>query len=84
MPCTLLKEKSPKLGISDRLFLFNCQVNKISATNGSSTSTSAAHGSEILADDDDDELNMDELNVLEASLSKASIQINEQGVNTES
>lgn len=83
MPCTLLKEKSPKLGISDRLFIFNCQVNKISATNGSSTSTSAAYGSEILADDDD-EFDMDELNVPEASLSKASIQINEQGVNTES
>ena len=33
-------------------------------------------------DDDDDELDMDELNELEASLSRTSIQIREPGVDT--
>ncbi|XP_017238516.1 zinc finger CCCH domain-containing protein 11 [Daucus carota subsp. sativus] len=52
---------------------------KSSAANQSGTSTSGAN-SDTLADDDedDDELDMDELNELEASLSKASLHINEQ------
>ena len=57
------------------------------ADDGPSTSTATnaegegeANGEEFDVDDDDDELDMDELNELEASLSKASIQIKEPGV----
>ncbi|KAF3777963.1 Zinc finger CCCH domain-containing protein 11 [Nymphaea thermarum] len=45
---------------------------------GPSTS-STADGDDVLPDDDDDELDMDELNELEASLAKTSIQIREPG-----
>lgn len=38
----------------------------------------------LLDDDDDDELDMDELNELEASLSKTSIQIREPGIEASS
>ncbi|CAK9138343.1 unnamed protein product [Ilex paraguariensis] len=55
------------------------KVNTNSATVGPSTSTEAAHDSEVLPDVDDDELDMDELNELEANLSRTSIQINEPG-----
>ncbi|KAJ4704820.1 zinc finger CCCH domain-containing protein 11-like [Melia azedarach] len=47
-----------------------------SSADGPSTSTKAAHVDEVPADDDD-ELDMDELNELEASLAKTSIQIEE-------
>ncbi|KAK6933283.1 ZC3H15/TMA46 family, C-terminal [Dillenia turbinata] len=48
------------------------------AAEGPSASTSVAADNEEVPDiDDDDELDMDELNELEASLSKTSIQINE-------
>uniref|UniRef100_A0A5B7AL07 ZC3H15/TMA46 family C-terminal domain-containing protein n=1 Tax=Davidia involucrata TaxID=16924 RepID=A0A5B7AL07_DAVIN len=55
------------------------QVDKNSATDGPSISISAAGEAEVLLDDDndDDELDMDELNELEASLSRTSIQISE-------
>ncbi|XP_057512518.1 zinc finger CCCH domain-containing protein 11-like isoform X1 [Actinidia eriantha] len=61
---------------------------KSSGNDGPSTSTSVAGGdAEVLLDDDiddddDDELNMDELNELEASLSNTSIQISEPGTKT--
>lgn len=53
-----------------------------SATGGPSASTSAAGTEEVPIDDDDedDELDMDELNELEASLSRTSIQIREPGI----
>ncbi|KAJ4845900.1 hypothetical protein Tsubulata_026867 [Turnera subulata] len=48
---------------------------------GPSSSTSAAADAEDeLLDDDDDELDLDELNELEASLSRTSIQIHEPGI----
>ena len=53
------------------------QANNDSAADGPSTSVRFAPDAEALMDDDDDddELNMDELNKLEASLAKTSIQI---------
>lgn len=65
--------------------ILQSQVDKDSATDGPSSSTPAADQStEVLSDndgedddDDDDDLDVDELNELEASLSKASLQINE-------
>ncbi|KAF8402783.1 hypothetical protein HHK36_010874 [Tetracentron sinense] len=58
------------------------KVKDNSAAERPSTSTSsAADAGEVLPDDDDDdELDMDELNELEASLSRASIQIREPGI----
>ncbi|KAL3531887.1 hypothetical protein ACH5RR_005408 [Cinchona calisaya] len=62
------------------------KVDKDSATDGPSSSTSAAaQATEVLSDnyvgedndDDDDDLDVDELNELEASLSRTSLQINE-------
>lgn len=50
-----------------------------SAANESSTSTSAATGETMADDEEADDLDMDQLNELEASLSKTSLQINEQG-----
>ncbi|EXB88482.1 Zinc finger CCCH domain-containing protein 11 [Morus notabilis] len=52
------------------------------AAGGPSTSSGAAADSEEVSDvdDDEDELDMDELNELEASLSKTSIQIREPGI----
>ncbi|XP_015877124.2 zinc finger CCCH domain-containing protein 11 isoform X2 [Ziziphus jujuba] len=53
------------------------------AVEGPSASSSAVAGSEEAPpddDDDDDELDMDELNELEASLSRTSIQIREPGI----
>ncbi|KAL3732126.1 hypothetical protein ACJRO7_028895 [Eucalyptus globulus] len=56
-----------------------------SAEGQPSTSRSAvAESEEVLLDDDDDELDMDELNELEASLSKTSIQIREPGIEASS
>ncbi|XP_022744569.1 zinc finger CCCH domain-containing protein 11-like [Durio zibethinus] len=64
------------------------KVKDDSAAAGPSSVTSAAADSEdILLDDeedDDDELDMDELNELEASLSRTSIQIQEPGITTSS
>lgn len=59
-----------------------CQVSGSTAAGGPSTSSGAAADSEEVSDvdDDDDELDMDELNELEASLSKTSIQIREPGI----
>ncbi|KAA8518813.1 hypothetical protein F0562_016413 [Nyssa sinensis] len=54
------------------------KVDKNSTTNGPSTSTSVSGDAEVLPDDDD-ELDMDELNELEASLARTSIQISEPG-----
>lgn len=56
--------------------------NEEAATEGPSASSQVdKDDEEVLAeDDDDDELDLDELNELEASLSKASIQIREPGV----
>ncbi|XP_022989076.1 zinc finger CCCH domain-containing protein 11-like [Cucurbita maxima] len=55
---------------------------KDNPTGGPSTSTSAVDDSEdvLLDEDDDDELDLDELNELEASLSRTSIQIGEPGI----
>lgn len=53
---------------------------KDAAKGEASTSTSAVDGDkELFADDDDDELDLDELEELEASLSKTSLQIREPG-----
>ncbi|KAK2979340.1 hypothetical protein RJ640_013304 [Escallonia rubra] len=57
------------------------QVDENSSSAGPSTSTSAAADSQNdEVDDDDDELDMDELDELEASLSRTSIQIREPGI----
>ncbi|KAK2970726.1 hypothetical protein RJ640_000298 [Escallonia rubra] len=57
------------------------QVEENSSAAGPSTSTSAAADSQNdEVDDDDDELDMDELDELEASLSRTSIQIREPGI----
>ena len=58
------------------------QGDKVSTTDGPSSSTSVAQAAEVLSDDnvdddDDDDLDVDELDELEASLSRASLQINE-------
>ncbi|XWS43642.1 hypothetical protein CRYUN_Cryun16bG0121200 [Craigia yunnanensis] len=54
------------------------KANNDSAADGPSTSVKSAPDAEALMDDDDDdELDMDELNELEASLGKTSIQIQE-------
>ncbi|XP_062165746.1 LOW QUALITY PROTEIN: zinc finger CCCH domain-containing protein 11-like [Alnus glutinosa] len=55
------------------------KVNDNSAGDGPRSSTNA---SDIAEDDDSDELDMDELNELEASLSKTSLQIQEPGTHT--
>ncbi|KAJ6699097.1 ZINC FINGER CCCH DOMAIN-CONTAINING PROTEIN 21 [Salix purpurea] len=54
------------------------KVNDKSTADGPSTSAAAAVGDAEDLTDDDDELDMDELNELEASLSKTSIQIAER------
>ncbi|TXG49624.1 hypothetical protein EZV62_025499 [Acer yangbiense] len=56
------------------------------AAAGPSSSANAVADSEeiLLDDDDDDELDMDELNELEASLSRTSIQIREPGIEASS
>lgn len=60
------------------------QVKDNSAAAGPSASTSVAGSEEVPIDDDDDddddELDLDELNELEASLSRTSIQIREPGI----
>lgn len=59
------------------------QAQDNTAVEGPSASSSAVAGSEEAPpddDDDDDELDMDELNELEASLSRTSIQIREPGI----
>lgn len=62
------------------------KVKDESATAGPSSSSGAlADSEEILPDDDDDdELDLDELNELEASLSRTSIQISEPGIEASS
>ncbi|KAK9169036.1 hypothetical protein Syun_001176 [Stephania yunnanensis] len=58
--------------------------NNVSASEAPSTSRSGTADAEeeILDEDDDDELDMDELNELEASLSRTSFQIHEPGAET--
>ncbi|KAJ0089314.1 hypothetical protein Patl1_32007 [Pistacia atlantica] len=51
------------------------KVNGNSAGDGTSTSAKSVQDDEVLPDDDDDELDINELNELEASLAKTSIQI---------
>uniref|UniRef100_A0A5B7BPM9 Putative zinc finger CCCH domain-containing protein 11 n=1 Tax=Davidia involucrata TaxID=16924 RepID=A0A5B7BPM9_DAVIN len=62
----------------------NATVQKDNASEGgpSTSTTAVADSEEVLpdSDDDDDELDMDELNELEASLSRTSIQIREPGI----
>ncbi|XP_031256993.1 zinc finger CCCH domain-containing protein 11-like isoform X2 [Pistacia vera] len=53
------------------------KVNGNSAGDGTSTSAKSVQDDEVLPDDDDDELDINELNELEASLAKTSIQIQE-------
>ncbi|XP_045831173.1 zinc finger CCCH domain-containing protein 11 [Trifolium pratense] len=53
--------------------------NGSAANNGPSTSAAGGADDEVPDDIDDDELDLDELNELEASLAKTSIQINEPG-----
>lgn len=55
------------------------QVNGNSTGDGPSSSTNAG---DVPKDEDDEELDMDELNELEASLSKTSLQIQEPGTHT--
>uniref|UniRef100_A0A2N9EF14 Uncharacterized protein n=1 Tax=Fagus sylvatica TaxID=28930 RepID=A0A2N9EF14_FAGSY len=62
------------------------EVKDDSAAGEPSSSTNEVNDSEEdpLEDDDDDELDLDELNELEASLSRTSIQIREPGIETSS
>lgn len=63
------------------------KVKDDSAAGEPSSSTNAVNDSEedpLEDDDDDDELDLDELNELEASLSRTSIQIREPGIETSS
>ena len=65
------------------MLIFNwiqLQVNDNSAGDGPSSSAKA--GGDAEDNVDDDELDMDELNELEASLSNASLQIREPGTHT--
>ncbi|XP_024460568.2 zinc finger CCCH domain-containing protein 11 isoform X1 [Populus trichocarpa] len=62
---------------TEQKFASGIQVNDKSTADGPSTSAAAVGDAEDLTDDDD-ELDMDELNELEASLSKTSIQIPER------
>lgn len=57
-------------------FASGIQVNDKSSADGPSTSAAVGDAEDLT--DDDDELDMDELNELEASLSKTSIQIPER------
>ncbi|KAK9291063.1 hypothetical protein L1049_009248 [Liquidambar formosana] len=57
------------------------KVNDHPAAEGPSTSATTVDDAEVPPDDDEDDLDMDELNELEASLSRTSIQIREPGVN---
>ncbi|KAK2999791.1 hypothetical protein RJ639_022854 [Escallonia herrerae] len=65
------KYQSEESGVTEK------KADKRSAKDESGTSTAGGRDSEVLADDDDDELNVDELNELEASLSGTSLNINE-------
>lgn len=70
--------------VNSSLSLNPCQVkeNSVQGEASSSVGSAAADPEETLVDDDDDdddELDMDELNELEASLSRTSIQIREPG-----
>lgn len=60
--------------------LIQLQVNDNSAGDGPSSSAKA--GGDAEDNVDDDELDMDELNELEASLSNTSLQIREPGTHT--
>lgn len=60
-------------------FAPSMQVNVISSGDRPTTSATSVHNAEDHPDDDDDELDIDELNELEASLAKTSIQIQEPG-----
>lgn len=62
--------------VSSLYFWVIC-INKQVNVEAPSTSGSAVADADVLDDDDDDELDEDELDELEASLSKASIEINE-------
>lgn len=59
------------------VLLIKLQVNGNSAGDGPSTSANSFRDDEVLHDDDEDELDIDELNELEASLAKTSLQIQE-------
>ncbi|KAA0034044.1 zinc finger CCCH domain-containing protein 11 [Cucumis melo var. makuwa] len=69
-------------GVMKVCILGYCIVAKDNSTGGPSTSTNAVDDSEdvLLDEDDDDELDLDELNELEATLSRTSIQIREPGI----
>jgi len=68
--------------LSTLIYLVILQAKNEAASEGPSTSSHVdKDDEEVLAeDDDDDELDLDELNELEASLSKISIQIREPGI----
>lgn len=60
---------------------FQYQVKDSTAVGAPSSSSVVADNEDVPPDDDDDdELDIDELNELEASLSKTSIQIREPGI----
>lgn len=75
-----------KCGVHGTFALFNCvqfQVkDDLAAGEPSSSTNTVADPDEdsLVVDDEDDELDMDELNELEASLSRTSIQIREPGI----
>jgi hypothetical protein len=77
----LLLQKLIGLAVHDhRLFNWmQLQVNDNSAGDGPSSLTNAG---DVAEDEDDDELEMDELDELEASLSKTSLQIQEPGTHS--
>lgn len=67
-------------------FLLQVKDNKTQSEGPSSSTSFSKEAEEVLAEeeDDDDELDIDELNELEASLSKTSIQICEPSIEASS
>lgn len=67
--------------------MLQVEDNKTQSEGPSSSTSFSKEAEEVLAeedDDDDDELDIDELNELEASLSKTSIQIREPSIEASS
>ena len=58
-------------------FPIQLQANDNSARDSLSSAATSVRDDEVIPEDDDDELDMDELNELEASLAKTSIEIKE-------